>query len=231
MKRLEEMNNKELASLTDTQIETLIKLTCAYEGVALPGEPPVIPTIRTILKKTEEVWSVNGVSPDFLSQAAAERVAEALRLEAADNQVVREDYNYTFGYDHKYPSPYTSDTNVTKKLLYSQASVEAHGATLEAQKTAWESYQAAKESHQKAGKAFAEVRSRVLTIWGAAVDQERYITRLKNSWDEYLKLAGGKLETALAFFDRAQPLADDLRFQVTGVARELAEAPQPLESA
>ena len=48
MKRLEEMSNEELRALSETEVETLIDLECAYEGAPLSVDAPLYQTVPDV---------------------------------------------------------------------------------------------------------------------------------------------------------------------------------------
>jgi hypothetical protein len=224
MKRLNEMNYVELAAMTSDEVDTLIKLEAAHEGIQIPGQPPAEPEIKSLVKKTVTVWSVDGVSVHFGTKASADRVASLLAELSDQGDTFTSDYDYATGYEYKHAVKSEICPKASEVKYYSKSDLHLHQAVLNAQKAAKETYDKVSTEYKNQSKAFEGIRGDVWNAVCAARDQRAREERLSQVFDEYLELAGGDKSVALGFFDKAHPgLSEHSRWIATGVKGDAIE--------
>lgn len=201
MKRLEEMSNEELRALSETEVETLIDLECAYEGAPLSVDAPLYQTVPDVPEADVIYYTCCGI--DLADKAEAYALADYVNNLKSQ---VKTDYEYDYGRSislskYKYikderPEPQAVDASRAysqnlytelKEILYDRAAAESKNKEL-------------REEFAKASKARINIRRAVEDAIRQA-RREAYETEERaRLYNRYLYLAGGNETVAASFY-------------------------------
>jgi len=209
MNRLHDHDGAELLALTEEQIETLIDLECAVQGVPLLPEVTPTPPAAVEAEPDQLVHSVAGYY--FRDKETADAVAEFI-----GKQPRLEDYYLNgrwSGPKGVRPDPEPSLTvSVTK--FWTEAHYDKHRNALEEYKGAKEAYDLARKAYERV----VEERSAVAAEVHSAIREARHArdtrAQIGSEFQRYLRLAEGDHDVALKFFldatDYDRELVDDV---------------------
>lgn len=197
MRRIDDYKNEELVALTDEEINMIIDLECAFEGVPmLPPEPK--PLEDTPLEKTEVGYKIDDMESVYFSQEDAE---EILKLIMSKPMLVS-DYNRNYEVQFLRQADRTVP-KVSKRLFYNEntaATEENRRLQLKPLKT---NYEAAKKVYDEALKGRSGVQELVFEKIREAQSIEATKQRYNTIWDTYINMAKGDITIAADFFVKA----------------------------
>lgn len=201
MKRLNEMTREELANLADEDMNALLSIECAFEGVRqLPPKPTQEETV--IPERDKVMYSISKLS--FLDKKAVEEILEIVEKYT----VVSDEYSNKVGYDYKYAKPVKKDNkydypHIIETEIYSKSRfMELHTDIK------------LKNEDKKAKEAdlhlYEEIHKERETIYcdisNAVYMAKRYFENIKqysNNFKHYLEIAKGDFDIAKGFFEKA----------------------------
>lgn len=196
MKRLKDYTNEELTELNQSQIETLIDLECAHEGIPLLPERPEKPETN----KPEEDLTVYYISDVKLkNKEDAQQIVNLLNGMAR----MRRDWN-TNGYD-------LEEDSVSFKLekVFSSECQQKYKAQTAAAKEIEDRYKSAKKEYDDIVKQRKAIIDEVSDTISDAYAEFRKIEQYKKQYARYLELAEGEKDIALNFMKAAHPDEDE----------------------
>jgi hypothetical protein len=194
MKKINELTEQEILDLTEEQIEKMIKISCAEEGVKMLKKPEK-PAYHAIPPADVLPYRVSGVSPLFPNIKDAEEIARIIQKSDAkdygyehDQRVIR-DHTVNFSTE---PFPVYS-LDLHKEILPLIKENERLNQSYEA---AFSEYTAEK---QKRDELSGCILNRIGEVRGEYAEMERIWTLYR---DEYLPLSGDET-VAMAFLKKA----------------------------
>ena len=193
MRRYTDLTKKELAELSQEELDRFIELELAYAGVT-PVMYPVKPMIKEIaLDMSEVAYEVFGVL--FKNQEDA--------LTVSKMEVFREDYDYYgAGYNYKYLK--LNDNNGVKaEKYYKKEEVLAIKDVLKGNRLLEEEYGKQKKMYDAFLKDTEAIRDSVREAVTAAHTFFQRVAAMKLQYQRYLTLAEGDEKIARNFFDSA----------------------------
>jgi len=196
MKRLEGYTNEELRILTQAQIETLVDLECAHEGIPLL---PEVPVKKEVNKPQPDLTLYLVPSVYFKNKEGANQIIELM------NSMPRMgDKYYNYGY-----------VNIEECVTLSEVKVFSEDAKLrtksqtEAAKEIENQYESAKKEYDKIAEQRSDIINRINGAVGDAFDEYRKMEKYKKQYARYLQLAEGEKDIALNFMKAAHPNEDE----------------------
>ena len=192
MKRIDEMNNKEILALKDEDITTLIDLECAYEGIPLLPDCPVKPEAINH-EKDLAAYEVAGYY--FLKPEEASRILEV--IQSADTYIKdgwNDDAQLKKIKDGDYNSP-----KVEVRKFYSQTKLSEIKNELEENKRAIKTYEMEKKSYDRILENRNKVVARVTAVIHEVVENNSHRQFYEAEFNRYLKLAEDNREVAMNF--------------------------------
>lgn len=192
MKFLDDYEQLELAELTEEEIEILIEIECAQEGVKIPGPHPVEPIEVGDIEPDRKVWRV----PEFTFEDEAE-AAHVMDVIRGCKTVVA-----LMGYPQRInPSENPLERRDTPILdrVYSEGFYQSTQAERENHKRSVELYREAKKEFDELQGAYLDIRDKVYGVQLEAKARVGRYRRLQDQWKEYLELAGGNDKVASGF--------------------------------
>lgn len=210
MKRYEDYTRKELAAMDEGNINRLVDIELAIEGIA-PIPAPKASTIKEIkLEKKAEAYSVGGLL--FAKQEDAVAVSKMELLSAS--------YDYQgAGYDYKYIEPLT-DSKVRIDSFYDKTEVQEAGLQLR-------QYKANKDQYDKEREKWDEYQRKVGTIreavWKSYYEAQQWMEQVSCAFEtlsHYKDLANGDESVAKEFFKNSYKDKPELLIAVLGESED-----------
>lgn len=190
MKRYNEYSKAELAQVSQEDLQTLIDLEFANEGILPEIKPAELPPFDSGIKPTEIFYKVFGVL--FKNQADANTVSEM--------EAVSEDYDYYgAGYNYKYAGPKMCGA-VSREVFYSKSDVMRLGLVLAERKKAEELYKEASKKYSEFLETTSNIRNEINDTYREACDFIRKVVYAKQMLEKYRLLADGNERIARNFF-------------------------------
>lgn len=218
MKLITDYTKNELVKLQSDDIEKIIHLHLANEGIAIPREP-VEPTYESVPEKDKKLFYVSGVDGlYFEKREIAEEVAKTLKNNFSSLRSIEVNYWDTERTERvspfkveKYNSrePSVNDIVVQEHAVYSADLYMQIKSKIESNKKLREDYKKRKEAFDKASES---AKTTVDMIWATVRDaqreQEEKDSKLA-TYREYLALAEGDKDTAWKFMKKAHSVTQD----------------------
>jgi hypothetical protein len=203
MREIQDMTDEEILALTDEEIKRMVDFQCAVKGVKLL-EPPVKPEI-TYPPKDLALWEVDSLT--FKEESEANKVAELLN----NCYLMRMDYSYPPGSDHRYGVP-VDDVCITprKRMVYSKATFDKLREELAAISDQQKVYERAQKEYESVSSERASIREELMEkIYDVrrAHDKKEALNR---KYEQYKGLAEGNEVIAMNFLRRAESVPEEL---------------------
>ena len=205
MKRYHELSQTELEALTHEQVQTLVDLEVAHEGI-LPVPNPEPPTLEDVgLEKTVEAWRV-GV--DHYSYNSLLFVNEEDAKLVVAMSVVKTANDYSA--DDKYEWLEACPLRITPTKFYAEKDIAAVRSALRDNKERQKEYEKQKKEHDVFLKATADIKS---TVWGVVHQARGFkmdVDHAHTVYKKHLTLADGDSNAAERFFASAYESKPDI---------------------
>jgi hypothetical protein len=198
--RIDDMTDAEVAQLSEEQIQKLIDLECAEEGIPLTDEPISLPP-PPMLEADTEVFEVSG-NFAFASEDDARSLAKLVngtrRLEIAH------DWKPVHPAAKRYINGHSNDPiNITVSRVMSLAQYERCKVELAGDARAREVAEAQRADHKLVAEQRAKIESRGRDECLAARARTARRAFLRGEFDRYLELADNDRTIAMRFFEKA----------------------------
>ena len=192
MKRYTEMEEQELATATEDQINILIEIEVAHAGI-FSEKVPVTPTLeKEGISQSELGYAVGNTI--FVNEEDAKAVLLMPRL--------IEEYNYNISYSYKWFSPIVSG-KVEKQTAYKQEDIMRIAKHLQENEQKRNVYNSEKQKYDKYLDATGKIRNAVWSAINQARENAEDLQKAKDLLAHYTKLAEGDAKTAEVFFRNA----------------------------
>lgn len=214
MKRYFDYSDEELYEMKGEEIEELIDLECAIEGIKLVNMPKLPEDIST--KPSVDVYTFDNYSSTDRSVVEGIRDMVFALMERGD--LITLDYDYRTGsYDHKFTKTVKSVGDIGHMKAYSPDEYEKITFEISAYKARKQAYDKAFSEYKEESKKMAECRERVMTHYYSAVDKISILNNLKMVYQNYLKLSCGDATIAWNFLEKAYPEWVESKNEIVGV--------------
>ena len=201
MTDLHKKTDEELAAMTDDQIDALVILQCAREGIPLQPPKPDEPTEPDSQPDTT-VYLVGGETFEYLKDA--EKVLTALQSGKRIN-VGSVTGGYSYGYPDRILGPDNSTININHKKVFAPE-------TAKRVKEIWENYKEIKEDYNKQNRDWEsnhtrvkEIRDTIMNPIKAARSRSRRRQEIARAFNIYSELSGEQNEITMNFLRNAYP--------------------------
>lgn len=220
MRQIDSYTESQLVALTDAELERVIAVQCAVEGVAMLPEKPIAPE-PFVVKPDVEVFEVCGVS--YMNKADADEVAD----------LVNSKQRAAFGYDRQYRQffkepTYDGEHMVSRKGYCSSALLDQHSVEIAKAAEAKKAYDAASKEYNSVADVRESIAGRIMEKVYEARERARQRDDFRARFKQYIELADGNTAMALQFFEKAYGTAfvkfPELREEFAPPTVEVAEA-------
>ena len=173
-KRVEDYTKEELVELNGDQVNNLIDLEIAYDGIIPAQAPTMAMPEKPTIEKTVEMYEIHGLL--FKDKEDAEAVVGL--------KVYEEGYDYNgAGYNYKYIKD-LREPSVIKKMFYDKLAVDNLSEEIKEYNRLKDEYDSALGEYQKYTSKTSKIRDYVYeTINGA----RQYMSDIKTAIDTYKK--------------------------------------------
>lgn len=196
---INEMNEQEVLSLTNDQIDWLIRYACAEEGIRHLPEPVKPEPFKP--EYDAEVYEVHGMY--FATVEAAEEIKQVLN--DVSHEMRKLDYDWRNSSSYKYVSEGSFAFSVEKVKCFTPARYEKIAGELKRLEAEKRKYEALLKEYQEEQKKAQHIKGIVFDVLESHRTTAYIREKSCNDYREYLKLANGNVETARRFFEKAYP--------------------------
>lgn len=200
MKTFEQLNDQELTSLTQEQIDFYIKLKKAETGIKIIALPDA-PEQREVPAPDLEIFEVSGMS--FTDRARAEEIAAAINKHITNALKVTYDY-YRAGSDYQYAKPYEGSLETVEvKRVYSMPVYNSIKDIIASNKKVMDAWKEVERECKEEDEKASEIVDAIYDSIAKARERLEQFRNYKVRIVEYLQLANGDRDIAWNFFDKA----------------------------
>lgn len=215
---INEMSEQEVLSLTQEQIDWLIRYAYAEEGIRHLPKPVKPEPFKP--EYDAEVYEVHGMY--FATVEAAEEVKNALSIYA--DEMRRLDYDWRNSSSYKYVTEGSFKFFVEKVKCFTPARYEKIAGELKRLEAEKRKYETLLKEYQEEQKKAQHIKGIVFDVLESHRTTAYIREKSCNDYREYLKLANGDVETARRFFEKAYPGANHQEvYTLVYVAPEVKE--------
>lgn len=199
--KISEMNDEQILKLSEDEIETLVKLECAEQGVRLEPAPPELE--NRDMTKDVLAFGIKELSDKifFTSKEAADKVLAVLREVRMETKLKR--YDWRTGYDVEWLENFDTELEVTQQFFYKKDLVDSREAALVKRKNQEDSYTQEKREYEASREKRRTIADNIWSWYYAAKKRADDFSKYSKIFQDYFTLADGDRKKARAFFDKA----------------------------
>jgi hypothetical protein len=208
IKRFNDYNEKELLELTEKEIEDLISLECAFEGIQLEMKEPIFMERETIIPK---VTAYRICEITFLDLPTAEQFLHVLNRDRI-YYTTYENNNYSCRYleeitPEHYRKPKMEVISVVlpevwREIKEEQKALHQRKEIFKKQYEAWEKWKNQREE------ILEPIQDAIITLQNRENDKRNCVQQ----FERYLEMAKGDFEIALLFYEKFPAMIKDEEF-------------------
>lgn len=205
MKTIDKMTDQEIYDLTDEQVEKLIVIRCAEEGVRFMDEPPVVKTYGyKSISPSHFFYYLEGLNIAVLDQDDAIKIAKFL----SDFDLYRTRYDFIVSNEKLYSK--LDIINIKHTPMFDTKEEETYKSIKDKNDKIEEEYKDQVDKYKENTKKMSEIRAE---IWSKVIDVRRKIDHMNHLKvlfvKEYLPLVDHDTDKAMIFFKKAYDVDDD----------------------
>lgn len=191
MKTYWDFSEKERSEMTEEQVQDLMDLHLMEKGVLKVLAPKLVALEPEPELKKVTLFEVEGILFDTAEKAQA----------FLDLNPKKESYDYSVGYDFKYPNPI--DQGIKKTICVDHQSLLDHAVVLKKNNASKKSNDNLLERYREANKKVEACTGEVWEDYREQQEKARRYSKTMETWNEYLKLTEGNEELAKTFLLKA----------------------------
>jgi hypothetical protein len=212
MKTFEHLNDTELVSLTQDEINHYIKLKKAETGVRLLTLPDT-PTYQDVPSPDVELYEVAGYA--FADKQKAQEIADAINKNISLAFKVDYDYWGSGSSDYKYAKPYDGSLEaIGIQRVFSQPVYNSIKTVIASNKKVREAWEKLKSEYEAEDEKATEIVNNIYDAINPARDRLAQFQTYKTRITEYLQLANGDRDIAWNFFDKAYSVEPSVKSMI-----------------
>lgn len=205
MKTIDKMTDQEIYDLTDKQVEKLIVIRCAEEGVRFIDEPPVMKTYGyKSISPSHFFYYLEGLNIAVLDQNDAIKIAKLL----SEFDLYRTRYDFAVSNEKLYSK--LNIINIKHTPMFDTKDEETYKSIKDKNDKIEAEYKDQLERYERNMKKMSKIRAE---IWSKVIDVRRKIDHMNHLrtlfMKEYLPLIDHDTNTAMTFFKKAYDVDDD----------------------
>ena len=205
MKTIDKMTDQEIYDLTDKQVEKLIVIRCAEEGVRFMDEPPVMKTYGyKSISPSHFFYYLEGLNIAVLDQNDAIKIAKLL----SEFDLYRTRYDFAVSNEKLYSK--LNIINIKHTPMFDTKDEETYKSIKDKNDKIEAEYKDQLERYERNMKKMSKIRAE---IWSKVIDVRRKIDHMNHLrtlfMKEYLPLIDHDTNTAMTFFKKAYDVDDD----------------------
>lgn len=205
MKTIDKMTDQEIYDLTDEQVENLIVIRCAEEGVRFMDEPPIMRTYDCKpISPSHFFYYLEGLNIAVLDQDDAIKIAKFL----SDFDLYRTRYDFTVFNEKLYSK--LDIINIKHTPMFDTKDEETYKSIKDKNDKIEAEYKDQLERYERNMKKMSKIRAE---IWDKVADIRHRIDNMNYLRSlfarEYLPLVDNDTDKAMIFFKKAYGVDDD----------------------
>lgn len=205
MKTIDKMTDQEIYDLTDEQVEKLIVIRCAEEGVRFMDEPPVMKTYDyKPISPSHFFYYLEGLSIAVLDQNDAIKIAKFL----SEFVLYRTRYDFVVSNDKLCGK--LDIINIKHIPMFDTKDEETYKSIKDKNDEIEKEYKDQVDKYKENTKKMCEIRDK---IWSKVIDVRREIDHMNHLKflfvKKYLPLVDHDTDKAMIFFKKAYDVDDD----------------------
>jgi hypothetical protein len=205
LKRFEELSEKEIKDLTENDIEKLINLECAQEGIKLLEMPekPLKPKVDA--DREMFVVALNSSDSERMIFDNMNDAKEVMELLMSKN-MYHDSYDWEAGYSSKYIENEPMDKEniqIKRKMFISENSFKERKNQLIEYQKKFKEYEERESEYIKIKKQRDKIVEKIETKIEGIKEKERIKNNMLKRYSEYLELANNNGEIAKRFLTKA----------------------------
>lgn len=205
MKTIDKMTDQEIYDLTDEQVEKLIVIRCAEEGVRFMDEPPVMRTYDCkSISPSHFFYYLEGLNIAVLDQNDAIKIAKLL----SEFDLYRTRYDFTVSNEKLYSK--LDIINIKHTPMFDTKDEETYKSIKDKNDKIEAEYKDQLERYERNMKKMSKIRAE---IWDKVADIRHRIDNMNYLRSlfvrEYLPLVDNDTDKAMIFFKKAYGVDDD----------------------
>lgn len=205
MKTIDKMTDQEIYDLTDEQVEKLVVIRCAEEGVRFMDEPPVMKTYGyKSISPSHFFYYLEGLNIAVLDQDDAIKIAKFL----SKFDLYKTTYDFTISNEKIYNK--LDIINIKHIPMFDTKDEESYKSIKDKNNKIEEEYKDQVDKYKKDIKRMSEIHAE---IWDKVADIRHRIDNMNYLRSlfarEYLPLVDNDTDKAMIFFKKAYGVDDD----------------------
>lgn len=212
MKKITEMSDAEIIILTNEELETLIKLDMAHEGIKLI-EKPKEPEYISIPEKDKTVFTIGGTDLMFEDRQHAQTISDTLLAirDASFKSSYNSDYNLRYVKKTKLDRyDYDKIGTISAESYYQRETVDNIEENVKANNKLKKQYENEFADYQEAYDSAKNIREDIYNAYEVACAKQRNMFLMKSKFSDYLKLANQDQEIAMNFLKKAYTIDSEI---------------------
>lgn len=219
MKEFTKLTEKEIFELTDEQLDKYFKLEMANEGIPFMDQPAE-PAYEEKDKPDLTLYTCNFLSVYFTDEKIVQDILNILknnrnkaRLTDYDYNAKDKDYREIKGLK-KYSYDNEPSFDIITQSVYSEEKYISIKDINDRNKKRYENYEKLVKKYNENEEKRNNCRAKIYDVYYNIVEKINNIKAHKNKFKQYLELADGKKEIALAFYKKAYSIDKEIENEI-----------------
>lgn len=199
MKKWDDLTTKEIAELSREEVQKYIEIELMVQGIENPKPPYYEDEPDSTLEKKDKYFQVGS-----LLFKTAEEANAVLNLNP-----YKEDYIYAVSYNHKFAVP-LDNKDIQQVFFYRQEDIQSQKENIKLSEKVKSSNNQKKYAYDNALNAVAKIENPMLLSWEQAKDRKLFLSKIRDTFEDYKKLCNGDAGLALSFLHKVYS-ADEIQ--------------------
>lgn len=197
LKRYTDYTTKELANVTEEELQRLIEIECMREGVSVFVVKPKYMELPELPEQDVIVYKVGDFK--FTDEEEANKIIELLQ---GSKSLCILDYEFGFGCEKKYVEPIKNKHKIEEIQAYSKQKYDDAKYAIKERIKLEEQNKSLREKYRKEKEPYEEIKEAVMNAYHEALYEEDKYEAAKSVYQKYLSLSNGDSDTATNFFEQ-----------------------------
>jgi hypothetical protein len=210
MKTIQEMTDQEILALTPENLDHMVKLRMAEEGIKILPYPSA-PELITIPDKDDFAYDIKGTELLFREKADAEAIADFIL--SYKEKALTEDYTNDYNYKHLAPvgSVWRSKEFgvISRCEFYTKETLASTKKNIEENARIKKLHDAEMSEYNNSISDGESIREEIHGRYNEVVEKYEEFERLKRRYSEYLELADNQPDIAMNFLKKAYKVSEE----------------------
>lgn len=198
LKRYKEYSNKEMAAMSQEDIEKLIDIECMVNGVTPLTVEPVNIEVPEIPEPDVQVYCINADKMFFTDFEEAKAIADLINR---SKSIVDTNYDYLAGYNKRYIIKNRNVAVVETEHYYSKEEYDQLKDTMISAEKTKEKNKSIMDEYKNLTSEYRDLRESVINAYNNALYERACYQNAKNVYLKYLSISNGDKGVANEYFE------------------------------